>query len=204
MVSTCGRKLRNWNVLYYRVLNPIELRLLLLLKFLPDSTDSIRIPTSLNTTLRVPNCFFFTVLDIRLWSWTYFNLDFRLEICQAIVTVFQNFWVFRNWKFKKCTRTYMACSTCDPRWPHVTFLRNRFNISRRLTRYLVWLYWLDSDLIPRLLENFENWKKFYGHFLKRQKWRIQTIPCTPERGVDLWKKFWKKMIFKGSLPTLKF
>ena len=38
--------------------------------------------------------------------------------------------------------------------------------------YDIWVYWLDLDLIPRLLENFENWKN--GHFVKRQKWRLQT------------------------------
>ena len=35
------------------------------------------------------------------------------------------------------------------------------------------VHWLDSDLIPRLLENYENWKNFMVIF-KRQKWRLQT------------------------------
>ena len=30
-------------------------------------------------------------------------------------------------------------------------------------------HWLDSDLIPRLLEIFEKIKNFYGHCIKRQK-----------------------------------
>ena len=76
------------------------------------------------------------IISFFCWSWKVYDraIEFIRSIDFEIIRSFR--WKYSNIQLKSFENENSKNAlepTCDPQWSHVTFLRTRFNISRRMT-----------------------------------------------------------------------